>query len=109
MSRARMFVLALLGAFLLSASSAMAQESSFLGRNEVSLQGTGFFTKDSQGNGINQHSTNTGGILINYRYQLYRCLCAEPSYRHAPKTPEDITFPGCFFCQAERYPTTGGL
>ncbi len=80
MLRVRMVGLALLGALLLSGSSAMAQESSFLGRSEVSLQGTGFFTKDSQGNGINQHSTNTGGFLISYRYHLYRWLSADASY-----------------------------
>jgi len=63
MARPRTLVSALLGALLLSASAAMAQESDWRGRNEVSVQGTGFFTKDSQGNGLTQHSTNTGGVL----------------------------------------------
>ena len=63
MARPRTLVSALLGALLLSASAAMAQESDWRGRNKVSVQGTGFFTKDSQGNGLTQHSTNTGGVL----------------------------------------------
>jgi opacity protein-like surface antigen len=109
MLRARMFGLALLGALLLSGSSAMAQESSFLGRNEVSLQGTGFFTKDSQGNGINQHSTNTGGFLISYRYHLYRWLSADASYGYARNTQQNLTSIGAFNVQAKVHEATGAL
>src|SRR5215469_4801653 len=43
--------------------SAVAQET----RSEISIQGTGFFTKDSDGNGVRNHVTNTGGFLISYR------------------------------------------
>src|SRR5919198_957718 len=39
---------------------AAAQES----RSEISLQGTGFFTKDTTGQGITQRSTNTGGFVF---------------------------------------------
>src|SRR5260221_14672827 len=101
MLRVRMVGLALLGALLLSGSSAMAQESSFLGRSEVSLQGTGFFTKDSQGNGINQHSTNTGGVLINYCYHLYCWLSAEANYGYPPNNPPNFNSSGGFCCQAQ--------
>src|SRR5260370_21204482 len=68
MIRVRMLVSRLLGAVLLLASSARAQEG-FL-RHEVGVQGTGFFTKDSVQNGTLQHSINTGGILVNYRFHL---------------------------------------
>jgi hypothetical protein len=61
MARPRILVSALLGALLLCVSPNMAQESESGGRNEVSVQGTGFFTKDSQGNGLTQHSTATLG------------------------------------------------
>ena len=37
-------------------------------KQEVSLQGTGFFTKDSQGRGISQHATDTGGFLLGFFY-----------------------------------------
>jgi hypothetical protein len=47
-------------AILLSASGAIAQEGHW---QEIGVQGTGFFTKDSNGNGINQHATDTGGFL----------------------------------------------
>jgi hypothetical protein len=33
-------------------------------RSEVSVQGTGFFTKDSNNNGIRNQATNSGGFLV---------------------------------------------
>src|SRR5436309_13386752 len=61
---------------LLAGVSAVAQES----RSEISLQGTGFFTKDTTGQGITQRSTNTGGFLVGYRYHFNRWLAAEAVY-----------------------------
>ena len=55
---------------------AMAQEQ----RSEISLQGTGFYSKDSTGQGIRQQATDTGGFLIGYRYHLNRWLAAETAY-----------------------------
>jgi len=57
-------------------AGAVAQES----RSEISLQGTGFFTKDSSGQGTTQRATNTGGFLVGYRYNLTRWLAAEADY-----------------------------
>jgi outer membrane immunogenic protein len=56
--------------------TAVAQEI----RSEVSVQGTGFFTKDSDGNGIRNQADNTGGLLVGYRYNLTRWLAAEANY-----------------------------
>src|ERR1700730_4518795 len=61
---------------LLLGVSATAQES----RSEISLQGTGFFTKDNTGRGTTERSTNTGGFLVGYRYNLKRWLAAEAVY-----------------------------
>src|SRR3977135_336217 len=94
MARPRMLVSALLGALLLFASAAIAQESDWRGRNEVSVQGTGFFTKDSQGNGLTQHSTNAGGLLISDRYHFYRWLAADASYGYARNTQQNFTSRG---------------
>ena len=44
--------------------TAVAQEN----RSEISIQGTGFFTNDIDGNGIQQHAPDTGGFLIGHRY-----------------------------------------
>lgn len=61
---------------LLPAINATAQEA----RSEISLQGTGFLTKDSTGQGTVQRSTNTGGFLVGYRYHFNRWLSAESVY-----------------------------
>jgi outer membrane immunogenic protein len=61
---------------LLLTIGAWAQEM----RNEVSVQGTGFFTKDSSGNGISRTTTDTGGFQVGYRYRINRWLSAEGDY-----------------------------
>jgi len=66
----------LAGFVILLTVGATAQES----RAEISLQGTGFFTKDSNGQGISRTTTNTGGFLVGYRYHLNRWLSAEANY-----------------------------
>jgi hypothetical protein len=54
MTRLKMLVAGLLVALQFTSSS-MAQE---LLRNEVSAQGTGFLTRDSEENGVKQHTTD---------------------------------------------------
>src|SRR6266481_3385739 len=66
----------------LSSVNAVAQEI----RSEISLQGTGFFTKDADGNGIQQHATDTGGFLVGYRYNINRWLAAEANYGYDRNT-----------------------
>jgi opacity protein-like surface antigen len=71
------------GAFLLLLSiSAVAQD----GRSEISVQGTGFFTKDSDNNGIQNQATNSGGFLVGYRYAIRRWLAAEANYGYTRNT-----------------------
>src|SRR5580700_3423171 len=61
---------------MLIALGATAQES----RSEVSVQGTGFFTQDSSGQGVSRTTTDTGGFLVGYRYHINRWLAAEANY-----------------------------
>src|SRR3979490_3619273 len=89
MTRTKMLVSGLVGGVLLLASSARAQEG--LLRHEVGVQGTGFFTKDSQQNGTLQHSTDTGGFLVNYRFHFNGWLAAEASYGYDRNTPQHFT------------------
>src|SRR6266478_7037102 len=98
MVRARMLVSGLLGAVLLLATSARSQEG-FL-RHEVGVQGTGLFTKDSQQNGTLQHSTDTGGFLVNYRFHLNGWLGAEGSYGYDRNTQQNFTPGGNFGIQS---------
>jgi hypothetical protein len=76
-------VIALAFIFLL-AIAARAQES----RSEVSAQATGFFTKDSSGQGVSRTATNTGGLMVGYRYHINRWLSAEGNYGFHRDTQE---------------------
>lgn len=67
---------------VLQSATAVAQES----RSEISVQGTGFFTKDSDGNGVRNHVTNTGGFVIGYRYNINRWLAGEADYGYDRNT-----------------------
>ena len=58
------------GSLLLCVSVTRGQER---GSQEISVQGAGFFTKDasgmtSTGDRVRQHATNTGGLLLSYRW-----------------------------------------
>jgi len=74
--------LAIVACVALLSMTAVAQEL----RSEVSVQGTGFFTKDSNGNGIQNKATETGGLLIGYRYNINRWLAAEANYGYDRNT-----------------------
>jgi opacity protein-like surface antigen len=104
----KMLVSGLLGAALLIASSAKAQEDGFM-RHEVAVQGTGFFTKNSQQNGTLEHATNTGGVLVNYRFHINGWLAAEASYGYDRNTQESFTPGGNFGIQANVHQATGAM
>ena len=78
--------LATVACIALLSLSAVAQEV----RSEISVQGTGFFTKDSNGNGIENKATETGGLLIGYRYNITRWLAAEANYGYDRNTQDYI-------------------
>lgn len=78
-------VRALLGSaaiILFLCTSAVAQET----RSEISVQGTGLFTKNSDGYGLQNRPTETGGVLVGYRYRVYRWFSAEANYGYARNT-----------------------
>ena len=102
----RKLVVATILGILVSASGAMAQEGRW---QEIGVQGTGFFTKDSTGNGINQHATDTGGVLVSYRYHFNRWLAADASYGYIRNTQQNFTSSGPFNVQANVHEATGAL
>ena len=61
---------------ILLSLGATAQEN----RSEISVQGTGFFTQDTNGQGISRTTTETGGFLLGYRYHFNRWLSGEANY-----------------------------
>jgi opacity protein-like surface antigen len=102
----RKITVATLLGVLMCTSGAMAQEGRW---QEISIQGTGFFTKDSSGTGINQHATDTGGFLLSYRYHFNRWLAADASYGYARNTQQNFAPSGPFSVQANVHQTTGAL
>src|ERR1700676_2963725 len=99
-------VMAAILGILVNASGAMAQEGRW---QEIGVQGTGFFTKDSSGNGINQHATDTGGFLVSYRYHFNRWLAADASYGYARNTQQNFGSSGPIGVPANVHQATGAL
>ena len=62
--------------------TAVGQEN----RSEISIQGTGFFTKDTGGSGTFQRASETGGFLLGYRHNVNRWLAAEANYGYDRNT-----------------------
>jgi opacity protein-like surface antigen len=87
------------------AVSAGAQES----RSEIGVEGTGFFTKDTSGQGTAERSTNTGGFLLSYRYSLTRWLAAEAVYGYDRNTQHYFGTSGLSRVEANVHQATGGF
>jgi opacity protein-like surface antigen len=85
--------------------AATAQES----RSEISMQGTGFFTKSSSGNGTAYSTTETGGFLGTYRYHLNRWISAEGAYGYDTNTQKYLFSSSEFRIQSGIHQMTGSL
>jgi opacity protein-like surface antigen len=93
------------GVVLLLSLSASAQEI----RSEISLQGTGFFTKDATGQGTTQRGTETGGFLLGYRYHFNRWLAAETVYGYDRNSQQYFGSSGLPRVQSNIHQATGGF
>jgi opacity protein-like surface antigen len=65
-------------------SLALAQDA----RSEVSVQGTGFFTGNSDHDAIHDKVTNSGGLLTGYRFNINHWIAAEADYGYARNSQE---------------------
>jgi len=63
-------------------------------KNEVTIQGDGFFTKDSTNKGVENNPTYSGGFLAGYRYNLNHRFALEADYD--------------YFRNSQDYPKSGG-
>ena len=88
--------LAILTFIFISAITAVSQEA----RNEVSVQAAGFFTKDSNGRGISEKTTQSGGILAGYRRRINRWFSAEADYSYNRNTEQYFSSSGVSRIQA---------
>jgi opacity protein-like surface antigen len=87
------------------AVGAVAQE----GRSEISAEGTGFYTRDSSGQGNSQRATDTGGFIVGYRYHFNRWLAAEGNYGFDRNTQEYFGGFGESRVQANVHAVTGDV
>jgi opacity protein-like surface antigen len=90
---------------LLMALVATAQEN----RSEISVQGTGFFTKSASGNGTAYSTTETGGFLSTYRYHLNRWVSAEAAYGYDLNSQKYLLSSGAFRIQSGIHQATGSF
>lgn len=93
------------GMVLLLSLGAAAQEI----RSEIGVQGTGFFTKDTTGQGTTQRGTENGGLLVSYRYHINRWLAVETAYGYGRNTQEYFGSAGLSRVQANIHQATGGF
>jgi opacity protein-like surface antigen len=105
MTRLKILVAGLFATLLFAATST-AQE---LPPNEVSVQGTGFFTKDSDNNGVTQHTTDSGGLLVSYRNRFSRLFGADLSYGYTRDTQLNFTSAGASRVQSNLHQATAAL
>lgn len=71
-----------ISAVLFLSITAAAQER----KSEISLQGMGFFTSGSSGNGTSYSATESGGFLGTYRLHLNRWASIEAAYGYTLNT-----------------------
>jgi opacity protein-like surface antigen len=107
MSRFTIAVLAVFSVLVPLISRVSAQEGPSWPHGEINAQGIGFLTRDSQTNGSSQHSTDTGGFLVGYRYHFNRWIAAEADYGYVRNTQESLTGSGPFNVQSSIHETTG--
>jgi opacity protein-like surface antigen len=93
------------GVVLFLSLGASAQEI----RSEISLQGTGFFTKDTTGQGTTQRGTETGGFLLGYRYHFNRWLASETVYGYERNSQQYFGSAGLSRVQSNIHQATGGF
>ena len=101
----RQMVIMIAVVVLLLSVGSTAQEA----RSEVSLQGTGLFTKDTTVRDSTQRGTENGGFLVAYRYHFNRWLAAEGVYGYGRNTQQYFAPSGLSRIQADIHQATGGL
>src|SRR5215475_14462898 len=109
MIRPKMLVTGLFATMMFAAISTSMAQAQELPPNEVSVQGTGFFTKDSNNNGVVQHTTDSGGFLISYRNRFSRLFGADLSYGYTRNTQLNFTAAGGARVQSDIHQATAAL
>jgi opacity protein-like surface antigen len=78
-------------------------------RSDISLQGTGFFTRDTSDRGVSRTTSDTGGFLVGYRYHINRWFSAEGNYGFDRNTQRYFGSFGESRVQSDVHTVTGDL
>jgi hypothetical protein len=76
-------------------------------RNEVTVQGSGFFNKQTTGSGITNQPTNSGGVMAGYRFNLKNWLAVEGDYDYFRNGQKFLTSSGTTFISMNVHAATG--
>jgi opacity protein-like surface antigen len=76
-------ILGVMTGLVLFATAALAQVEQ---PSQISLQGTGLFTKDSNAGSATQRATDSGGLLVGYSYQFNKWAGVDGNYGYSRNT-----------------------
>ena len=88
----------------LAAGSCWAQEEA---RHEITVQGSGLFGKTATGSGVYNESTNSGGFVAGYRFNINKWIAAEGDYDFSSNSQKYVTAAGNFRAQTYVHGVTG--
>jgi len=86
-----------------SAISSWAQEM----RNEVTVQGSGFFQKQTTNGGVTNKPTNSGGLTAGYRFHLKNWLAVEGDYDYFRNHESFVSTSGASLVPTNVHAVTG--
>jgi len=76
-------------------------------RHEVTVQGSGFFKKQTTAGGITDESTNSGGVMAGYRFNLKNWLAVEGDYDYFRNDQKFLANSGTTFVPMNVHAATG--
>lgn len=76
-------------------------------RNEVTVQGSGFFKKQTTVGGITDEATNSGGMMAGYRFNLEKWLAVEGDYDYFRNDQKFSASSGTTFIPMNVHAVTG--
>jgi len=76
-------------------------------RNEVTVQGSGFFQKQTTSGGITNEPTNSGGVMAGYRFNLKNWLAVEGDYDYFRNHESFLSNNGTSFTPLNVHAATG--
>ncbi len=76
-------------------------------RHEVTVQGSGFFNKETTAGGITNHPTNSGGMMAGYRFNLKSWLAVEGDYDYFRNSQKFLTSSETTFIPMNVHAATG--